>query len=593
MGDAGHTPDVGKKKPWLDAVIVGVIAFALFTPTLGFGLLNYDDPWLVRDNRVLQELSWSSLSMVFFDLSEEGRQQLGGEYLPLRDLSVMADFAIWGDSWGGHHFTNVAIYAALCVALLFVLQSWLGSRRIAFWAALLFAVHPIHVEAVAWVSERKGLLSALFFFLAALVFRRFLNRRSWGALAGTGALLLASIWSKGVGVAGIGFLAALMLLFPPRAETDKKPIDAKKGWIGLALLFLISGAAFLPLWFAGQQVQMVSSGYHGGSFLSTLWLMARVHATYLLQLFFVGGYSIRYPIEAGQPDLLRGIFGAVAALGFVALSLWGFIKAQNAHSRTLALAAATWLIFLAPVSQVIFPLQNFIADRYLFLPLLGWAIAMATVLDQLSSQGLRRLVLGALVLVAAAFSLMQLPSWSSSRALYLDALELNPRDVDLLVQLARIDEEAGQSTSADRWLERATSIAPDDHRVLMRRAFVQLRRGDRAGAVETLRRAVSLTDDDRVRSNLALLLLRDGQLEEALELARAAVARRPFHAHNQRVLGLVALEARHLEEAERAFTEALRYEPNNPQNWQNMAALRAAQGREGEAREILERFSAH
>src|ERR1700684_34833 len=91
-------------------VIAMIAVAALYAPTLGRGIVNYDDTWLLRDNWILQAPSWSSLHTILFDLSSPLRFTLTPEYLPVRDLSVMADFALWGHWWGGFHLTSLVVY---------------------------------------------------------------------------------------------------------------------------------------------------------------------------------------------------------------------------------------------------------------------------------------------------------------------------------------------------------------------------------------------------------------------------------------------------------------------------------------------------
>src|SRR5215475_3242177 len=141
-----------------------VAAAAIYAPTLGRGLVSYDDPWLYRDNFVVAHPSTHALRAVFFELDPHSpvRYALGAEYLPVRDLSVMLDVALWGEAYGGFHLTNLVIYLA-AIALVFAMLDGFGvDRKIAGLAVLIWAIHPSHAESVAWLAERKGLLGALF-----------------------------------------------------------------------------------------------------------------------------------------------------------------------------------------------------------------------------------------------------------------------------------------------------------------------------------------------------------------------------------------------------------------------------------------------
>ncbi|HEX7840478.1 MAG TPA: hypothetical protein VF469_23525, partial [Kofleriaceae bacterium] len=172
-----------------------VLAVALYAPTLGRGLVNYDDTWLVRDNHVLRHPSWSSLAAVF-DPAPSGRLALGAEYLPIRDLSIMADLAVWGDHYQGLHLVNLVVYLA-SIALVFAMLDGFGTgRTIAGLAALIWAIHPSHAESVAWLSERKGILAGLFMIASGHAWVRYREGRSNGWLVLAAVAAVAGVWSK-------------------------------------------------------------------------------------------------------------------------------------------------------------------------------------------------------------------------------------------------------------------------------------------------------------------------------------------------------------------------------------------------------------
>ena len=167
-----------RRDPGLALLVLALaLAFVLYAPTLGRGLVDYDDPWLYGGN-ILPSPSWASLHTVLFDLSSPQRYMLGVEYLPVRDLSVMADFAVWGSWWGGFHLTSLVGYEA-SIALWFAALAAFGvDRRVAGLAVLLWALHPSHAESVAWLAERKGVLGMMFAGACALGYAKFRAGRS-------------------------------------------------------------------------------------------------------------------------------------------------------------------------------------------------------------------------------------------------------------------------------------------------------------------------------------------------------------------------------------------------------------------------------
>ncbi len=177
-----------RRDPGLACTVLAIVlAAALYAPTLGRGLVNYDDPWLVHDNFIVQHPSLASLHAIFLDTSRDTRFVLGAEYLPVRDLSVMLDAAIWDDTYAGYHATSLALYLGAIAAWFAALSAFGIDRRIAGVAVLVWAVHPTHAESVAWLAERKGVLAALFAALAMLGYARFRSGR------GVPSLVLAAL----------------------------------------------------------------------------------------------------------------------------------------------------------------------------------------------------------------------------------------------------------------------------------------------------------------------------------------------------------------------------------------------------------------
>jgi hypothetical protein len=121
---------------------VGLVGFVLYLRTVAYGFVLHDDPWLIRDNRLLHELSVESVWRVLGDFSWEQRYRLGAEYLPVRDLSVMLDYALYGDWIGGQHLTQVLLYAGTCAVLASLALMLTHSRSLAWLTGLLFATHP-------------------------------------------------------------------------------------------------------------------------------------------------------------------------------------------------------------------------------------------------------------------------------------------------------------------------------------------------------------------------------------------------------------------------------------------------------------------
>jgi|GEM_PF-1689846 len=591
---------------WRSPAWIGFFAFLLYLPTLRYGYVNYDDLWLIKANTLLQQFDFQSLYSIFFDLSVEQRLRLGSEYLPIRDLSVMLDFVIFGKWIGGYHLTNALLFGLLCAALVYALRLWTGLKEWSWLTGLLFAVHPIHVESVAWLSERKSLLAGLWMFVACIVGFRFAKRPSALGWLATAVCIVFAIWSKALAITCVGFLAGLMWFFPANRksedpnisslleeltsegekEEDTKPDQGedfiapirpwllpfqKNLWLCWAGWVVVAFVAFYPFWAVGQKVHMINT-YHGGSYFSNLWLMSAVHLKYLSLLFFQGQYGIAYDIAPGGFSFGYGLAGA---LTFVGIALMAGLGTLFREGRLIfwGFTAFVWILFLLPVSQLVFPLQNYIADRYLFLPCLAWCMGVAF---WTLSPGRRFIRLGGVTLIlisALLLTFVQTETWSSTRSLYRQALKTAPDQPDILLKLASEAMDRGDVRTAQHWLTRAYRKHSKNSKVLLHWGLFHARMGRSRQAIQVLRLAVKDPTAAKARANLALLLLKVHQEKKALKWAREAAKIKPYVAHNQRALGTAALRNQKLKEARIAFEKAFALAPNKSENVFNIALI--------------------
>ena len=570
-------------------LLVGLGAFTLYAQTFTFGLLSYDDTWLIGNNALLSDPGWKSLSTIFFDLSPVARMRLGGEYLPVRDLSILIDYKLWGRHFGLFHLSSATIYGVACGLLLLTLRRWLATKRLALLATLIFATHPLHVESVAWLSERKGLLAITCSFAALWAFHRcaidpITTRRGRVALwLGAALSLVAAIWSKGLAVSTLGILAVLLL---GRARPDPLGARAWRHWGGLAL---VAAGAFIPLWHTGKTMAMVGP-YHGGGLGPTALLFAKAHTLYLAQSALVHPLAIAYPLSADSARAGALVFGALSLGVFIYISVRALLVPKPGKIRPWGVATGIWLCGLAPVSQIAFPLQNVAADRYLLLASLGWTIALALILDLQRSSRLLAITTIGLLLAQATLSVVQTRHWRDDVALYGHTLAVHPQHLPTLLKVAHLAAASGHGRRAERYLERAERIAPNDHRVLLRRALLVLKSGA-AGAQEhaiaLLTRAAQAPAAHSARANLALLSARRGRPKMALHWAEDCVRRAPLNHICQHALGVAALSAGELALAEDALRAALRLRPHYANAYYNLGVIAE---RRGHARAALDHY---
>jgi Flp pilus assembly protein TadD len=491
------------------------ITVLVFAPTLALRRVGYDDPWLWSDTSPLRAPSVTMLRHVWLELDARARHDLGTEYLPVRDMVVAADMAVWGASGStnerGPHATQLALYALTVLGLGGLLVRFGMRRDLAWLATLVWAIHPIHVESVAWLSERKGVLAGLLAIACGHAWIRYRRGRGWGWVVAGAAAAVAATWSKAPAMFAPAVLAAWDLLVLPAA---------RRRWIAIAA---IGGAAALAA------VPVVAVALGGGVVDSELEvapdgrlasaLGAQGH--YVESLVLARPPSISYPVQTEGAGPLELVLGAVAVLGSLALAV---VPRGPGRAWRRAVLAWTWIWFV-PISHLLVVVHIVAADRFAYLWSLGGCAAAAWLVLQLRGP-VRLAVAGVLVCVLGIASLRAEAAWTSSIELFGRALAESPGDPVASERLAGELFAAGQRAEALAVIDRGLAIHPDHPYLLADGARMLATMGRRAEALVRSERAAHSGH----ASTLALhaeLLAAAGRRAEAVPFAERAARRRP------------------------------------------------------------------
>jgi protein O-mannosyl-transferase len=510
-----------------------VLACALYASTLGRGLVGYDDGWLLHDNWIVQHASWSSLHTIFFDLDSPHRYVLSPEYLPVRDLSVMLDFAIWGHWYAGHHLTNLAIYLAAIVLWFRALDGYGIERTVAGLAVLIWAIHPSHAESVAWLAERKGLLGVMFAGAVALGHARFRAGGGAGWLGLAVACAVGAVWSKALAAFAILGLVGFELALPARR------ISWPRSLVSLAAIGMAAGLAFVPVMLLATRTAVV--GTHLVVAGSRLAAVLGIHGFYVELGAMVVPNAVAYPIAQHGPSAIQVVLGAIVLAAAVAVAA---IPRRGRWSPPGALRAAAvmWLCGWFPASHLAMPLQMVVvADRYALIPTLGLALAVAIGITRIPSRRAAYALVAVLVLAASIRTLDAQASWSDPVALWSRAVASSPDDPEaqsLYAQARGVERPELEAKAVAAGLARHPTP-----RLRMRQALLELGRGDRARAVAHMRAAAE-AGDPTAMSDLARLLIAAGRFDDAAGWARRAIEAAPYSAEHHVTLG-TALSAMH------------------------------------------------
>jgi tetratricopeptide (TPR) repeat protein len=499
---------------WLPPVVLALAVVAVYAPSLRGGFLNYDDDWLIENNPIVRRTDLGALRAIWTDFGPETRQRLGAEYLPVRDTLMWFEVRLFGLSPHALRAVSLLVYLAAALAMRAYLRATIADLVVAELAAFLFALHPVHVESVAWLAGQKDLCALA---LAAAALCLYARARALWAVP---LLLLLAAFGKGVAV-------AVPLLLPCHDWLVRR----RPRWPVIGAALLAAAIAVVVHLRVGRVVGMLAP-WPGGGRLATAATMGPVWLRYLAESFVPTGLTISHEVAIHRAADLAAWAAYVPLVALVAAA------ATAAHRgwRLPAFALAWFVIPLVPTSQVVAPLQNLMADRYLLLAVLGPCLVLAV--------ACRRVRVGvalaaAVVLVFGALTLVRARVFSASIPLWTDAVAKQPASARAPYQLAMALRQAGRPADAEAAFRRVLAVAaPDDdtrRRAANNLAALLAASGRLQEAHAVLRETVShFPDDPRALGNLAEITARLGRQDEARSLFETLRRRFPQYEAGER-----------------------------------------------------------
>jgi tetratricopeptide (TPR) repeat protein len=552
-------------RPRLDlalALLLVAIVGVVFGRTLGHDFVNFDDTDYVTANpNVLGGLTGANVRWAFTSFHS-------GHWHPLTWLSHMVDVELFGRNATGHHATNVVLFGVDCALLFVALLSLTRARAASFAVVLLFAVHPLRVESVAWVTGRKDVLSLLFFALTLFLWSRWARDRArWAYVAALVAFALA-LMSKPL----VMTLPALLLTL------DLWPLDrVGLGRPGLARRVRALVAEKLPFFAlsAGSLTVTLLSQSAGGAVVDPgAWgIKDRVlHAAesvfaYLGLLAWPVDLGVFYPLRKPMPGL-----GAIALIALVVGTAW---LSRRARSRPLLLAGwMWWLVALLPIIGLVQVGGQSVADRYALLPSIG-ALAVVVFARPRWLSGARGTV--AVVAVSVVFALLsfrQAAHWRDSESLWTRTLSVTGENFMAHNNLGAALQRAGRLDEADQHFAEAYRLRPGYPPAALNHANSLARRGEYAAAEPRYKYAIERRPTDaNARYNYGLSLARQKRWDEAMTLFEDALRLNPQYAYAHLSLGDVYRRRGQTAQARAHFEHALRLSPQMSEARRLLAAL--------------------
>lgn len=554
---------------------VGLFSALVFAGTVGSGFV-WDDRGYILNNPVIRSLNWQNLRAAF-------SQSFEGNYAPLHILSYMLIHAFSGEAPWGYHLANVALHIFNSAFLFLLLFRITKHRGPSLFAALLFAVHPVQAENVAWASELKTLLATALILPAFYLYVRYAESGKNGFCWGSNLLYAASLLGK---VSTIAFPLLLIAYdFCFREKLNKRNLADKVPCFVIAgILSLIS-----ILSQTSNRGLLYFRGSPWATFLTTL-VAVKEYLRHLALPVNLSPYYSFIHTRLSDPEVL-------VSLVLIAAIAWGTLRLYRRDRRIAFWAFWFWIVMLPNLNIV--PLSVLMADRYLYLPLIGPAMLagflfFGTVKQPAVPIRLRRNRLGwaiggVMVLCFSAISHARSGIWQSDLTLWSDTVTRTRHEIPYN-NLGAAYLKLGRVREAENAFQKAIRIQPAYDAPYLNLGLIYKQRGENQKAESYFSRALKWNSKETAASaSLAALLVRDDKLGEALQVIEPGLG---FAPRDHRLLNLKAhILARQgdLVGALSLYKGLLDRFPQSYMNWYNYGAVLARLHRFDEAERALKR----
>jgi protein O-mannosyl-transferase len=554
-------PKTNRRWPTIGVCIfLAAITWMVFGQTLGYDFINYDDQNYVYENaKITGGLNLAGIAWAFSHVHAQN-------WHPLTTISHMLDCQLYGLKAGGHHFTNVLLHIVAVLLLFAVLREMTGALWRSAFVAAVFAIHPLHVESVAWVAERKDVLSAVFFMLTLGAYVRYARAPSIARYLAVAALFALGLMSKPMLVT-IPFVLLLLDYWPLKRFPPATSVTSKGKWLAwwerqsLPRRLILEKIPLIGLSAISGTVTFLAQrqalGWTEDLPVSLRFNNAMVtYIAYIWQMLWPAELAVFYPHPENRVPLWEIIL-ALAVL--VAITLTGIVLRRK---RPYFITGWLWYLgMLVPVIGVIQVGWQGHADRYTYLPQIGLYVLVAWTIADLSASSLhqRRIAtVGAAILLGALAwrARNQASFWRNSETLWTHTLAVTADNDVADNNLGIIFLGRGQVDEAISRFQAAVDLRPENAPAHDNLAKAFLQKGQVADAMLHYRKLLEIQPDNvEGRNILGTVLIRQGRVREAIDQWQETLVMQPENGNAKSNLAWVF--ATYPEESIRNGTQAV------------------------------------
>lgn len=507
-----HSASIIEKK-WFVIILLAVIVVAAYANSF-FNPFMWDDVVLIPDNTAIQ-YGWKSVVSAFSPelwglRTDDGAFQR--YYRPMHTLLSVIDYRIWGFDPFGYHLSNTLIHLFNTILLYFLALRLLKDNGLALVAAAIFAAHPIHTESVTFISARVDLLSSMFMLISFILYLKSGDNVKGGRRFLYGASLfsfLLSLLSKEMSLTFPLILAIYVWVF----EGRKNVLRRASPYFILLGLYIVFRVFALPVFLESHKAQ---------AGVATLLITASTVVFDYIRLLVVP-YPLRayYSIVWHSAGDIKSIISFVFLLASAVTALLFLARGK----KTAAFAIVWTFVAFAPVLNIGVLGDFSMAERFAYIPSIGFSILAAIALSMLPSKTAFRYASAFIVIVFVVLTFQRNRVWADELVFFTDMVEKAPESAIPHINLASVYEKRGDKDGAINQMKEAVRLAPRDAEVRYQLGFLYGQRGRFEEAVAELQTAVDLNPDSAEALNaLGMAYGQTGRLAQAQDAFRSALA---------------------------------------------------------------------
>ena len=551
-------------RDWSLILILFLAILGTYYESLPYPFLNLDDPYYICENPFIRDLTWKGIYSIF-------SQPIVDNYFPLQIISYALDYQIWHVQPFGYRLHNVILHVLNAVLVFFLLKKIFSNPWVSFLAALLFGLHPVNVESVTWVAERKNVLSMAFTLLSFLAYLSYkeepkLSRRRGFYFA---ALFLFSmaLLAKASAVVLPPLLILYDFCFLPKGKWEI--VRDKLPFLALALLFSV-----LAVWIYRHGGYLAD--YHGNSPYLTFLAMINVFVEYIIYLIVPVYLDHLYWTPIPQSIWERQVLLSMAAIILMGVLAWRSFR----RDRIFFFWLGWFFISLLPVLNIV-PLVILRADRYMYLPAIGFFYLVSWRLWG-KSQGEYRpfrlpMILSCFLLIAGTYAFLTLERnklWKDPIIFWGETLKKYPQSVTPYKYIGGMYADRGKNDLAISYYQEGLRENPNDVILLNGLALVYKSKKDLKKAEDLLFQANGVDPkNSSTYNNLGTIYLEKGELEISRSYLQKALKLNPQNASAHCNLGVIFYSLTQWDEAICEFEKAREISPGSVEPTLNLAMV--------------------